>query len=296
MGESECFGPAQKRVNLIPAFPVTEERGKLLPLSDELQLRNALWADDTLRERFISANPAGLSSADLAVVASWRYRLAGSFYIIRTLKKYTVFLSEDTPPRAYGVLGLSSPIEELARGPLPVLAQTVLLPFEDKIIYDGLLQWYAVVFGPGIRARLNTEYRNAQEREGIITTLEPANHPADPQKMRTGVLVRNARIVQSFRKELSSTGLSPKMVAQHVSTIENFAQTSLLEHDPPRGLRDTRLSDVQSYLRTYGNKTVTTSFKRFLRFLEETGRMDYEHADAIRAWLKQAAAEPHTYQ
>jgi hypothetical protein len=217
-----------EQLHLVSAFPVSEERGVLLPLSDELQLRNALWADDTLRERFISSNPAGLSSTDLAVVTSWRYRLAGSFYIVRTLKKYTVFLSEDTPPRAYGVLGLSSPIEELARDPLPVLAQTVLLPFEDKIIYDGLLQWYAVVFGPGIRARLNTEYRNAQEREGIITTLEPANHLADPQKMRTGVLVRNGRIVRSFRKGLSSKRLSPKMVEQHVSTIENFAQTSLL--------------------------------------------------------------------
>ena len=285
-----------EQLHLVPALPVSEEGGELLPLSDELQLRNALWADDSLRERFISANPASLASTDLAVVMSWRNRLAGSFYIVRTLKKYTVFLSEDTPPRAYGVLGLSSPIEELARGPLPVLAQTVLLPFEDKIIYDGLLQWYAVVFGPGIRARLNTEYRNAQEREGIITTLEPANHPADPQKMRTGVLVRNGRIAQSFRKELSSKGLSPKMVEQHMSTIENFAQTSLLEHDPPRGLLDTRLADVQSYLRTHANKTVTTSFKRFIRFLEETGRMDYEHAEAIRAWLKQASTEPHTYR
>ncbi len=280
--------------HLVPAFPASEERGELLPLSDELQLRNALWADDTLRERFISANPAGLSSADLAVVTSWRYRRAGSFYIVRTLKKYTVFLSEDAPPRAYGVLGLSSPIEELARGPLPVLAQTVLLPFEEKIIYDGLLQWYAVVFGPGIRARLNTAYRNAQEREGIITTLEPANHPADPQKLRTAVLVRSARIIQAFRKDLSSKGLSPKMVEQHGRTIEDFAQTSLLEHDPPHGLLDTRLSDVQSYLRTHGNKTVTTSFKRFIRFLEETGRMDYEHAEVLRAWLKQASTEPHT--
>jgi hypothetical protein len=51
-----------EQVHLVPAFPVSEERGKLLPLSDELQLRNALWADDMLRERFISANPAGLSS------------------------------------------------------------------------------------------------------------------------------------------------------------------------------------------------------------------------------------------
>jgi hypothetical protein len=180
---------------LVPTFPASEERNGLLPLSDEMHLRNALWADDGLRERFIAANPADLASADLAVVASWRYRRAGAFYIVRALKKYTVFLSEDAPPRAYGVLGLSSPIKELTRGPLPVLAQTVLLPFEGQIIYDGLLQWYAVVFGPGIRARLNAEYRNAQEREGIITTLGPLNHPADPREGLAAVFARNARIL-----------------------------------------------------------------------------------------------------
>ncbi len=279
-----------ERQDLIPAFPASEERNGLLPLSDELQLRNALWADDGLRERFISANPAGLSSADLAVVASWRYRRAGSFYIVRALKKYTVFLSEDLPPRAYGVLGLSTPIEELVRGPLPVLAQTVLLPFEGRIIYDGLLQWYAVVFGPGVRSRLNTQYRNAQEREGVITTLEPANLLADPQERRTAMLARNTKIVQAFRKDLSSKRLSPKTVEQHVGTIEDFARTSLLEYDPPRGLLDTRLADVQSYLHAHGNKTVTTSFKRFVRFLEETERMDYEQAEVLREWLKQASA------
>jgi hypothetical protein len=284
------------QLHLVPAFPASEERNGLLPLSDELHLRNALWADDGLRERFISANPAGLSSADLAVVARWRYRRAGSFYIVRALKKYTVFLSEDAPPRAYGVLGLSTPIEELARGPLPVLAQTVLLPFEGKIIYDGLLQWYAVVFGPGIRARLNAEYRNAQEREGVITTLEPADLPVDPQQGRIAVLARNTKTLQAFRKDLSSKGLSPNSVEQHVGTIEDFAQTCGLSHDSPRGLLDTRLADVQSYLHAYGNKTVTTSFKRFVRFLQETGRMDDEHAEVLREWLKQATGEPGTHQ
>jgi hypothetical protein len=275
--------------HLVPAFPTAEEDASL-PLSDEMQLRNALWANDALRERFVTVNPARLDASDLAVVASWQYRRAGAFYIVRSLKKYTVFLSEDIPPRAYGVLGLSTPIEELAKRPLPVFAQAVLLPFEDTIIYDGLLQWYAVVFGPGIRSRLNAEYRNAQEREGIITTLGPARTVADLQEERTAVLARNARILQTFRNELSSKGLSPKMVEQHAGTIEDFAQTCLLEHEPPRGLLDTRLSDVQSYLRTHGNKAVTTSFKRFVRFLEETGRMDYEQAEVLREWLKQASS------
>jgi len=272
---------------LVPAFPASEDRNGLLPLSDEMRLRNALWADDGLRERFITTNPAGLSSADLAVVASWQYRHAGSFYLVRSLKKYMVFLSEDVPPQAYGVLGLSTPIEELARRPLPVFVQAVLLPFEDKIIYDGLLQWYAVVFGPAIRARLNVEYRNAQEREGIITTLGLARTATDVQEVRSAVLARNARILQAFRKELSSKGLSPKMVEQHAGTIEDFARTCLLEYEPPRGLLDTRLADVQSYVRAHGNKTVVTSFKRFTRFLEETGRMDYEQAEILREWLKQ---------
>src|SRR5260370_2242660 len=207
------------QLHLVPAFPASEERNGLLPLSDELQLRDALLADDERRDRSISANPAGLSSADLAVVASWRYRRAGSFYIVRALKKHAVFLSEDAPPRAYGVLGLSTPIEELARGPLPVLAQTVLLPFEGQIIYDGLLQWYAVVFGPGIRARLNVEYRNAQEREGGITTLDPAGLPADPQEGRTAVLARNTKNFQSVRKDLSSKGLSSKTEERHDGTM-----------------------------------------------------------------------------
>ena len=43
-------------------------------------------------------------------------------------------------------------------------------------------------------------------------------------------------------------------------------------------------------LRTHGTKTVTTSFKRFVRFLEETGRMDYEQAEVLREWLKQTSA------
>jgi hypothetical protein len=126
----------------------------------------------------------------------------------------------------------------MVRLPLPVYVQAVLLPFEGQIIYDGLLQSYAVVFGPGIRARLNEEYRNA--REGIITTLGPARLTADRQQGRTTVLARNARVLQAFRKNLSSKGLSPKTVEQHVGTIEDFAQTSLLGHDPPRGLLDSQ--------------------------------------------------------
>ena len=81
--------------------------------------------------------------------------LHGKFYVFRELKKYTVFLSTTSPAIAYGVLALSQPFEELIGPYLPVLTQTVLLPFKGMIVYDGLMSSYNISFGPGIR-RIST--------------------------------------------------------------------------------------------------------------------------------------------
>jgi hypothetical protein len=103
-----------------------------------------------------------------------------------------VFLSTEEPPIAYGVLALSQPFEELVGPYLPVLAQTVLLPFKDLIVYDALLNAYRISFGPGIRRSLNESYEEAKARHGIITSLPmsarplPANAPkAKPRPKAT---------------------------------------------------------------------------------------------------------------
>jgi hypothetical protein len=271
---------------LISDFPVSGEEGALPP-PDEMELRNALWADETLLERFIAANPAGLSSADLAMVESWRrYRIAGGFYILRALKAYTVFLSDRAPQHAYGVLGLLRPIEEVAPMPLPLYSEVVLLPFEGQIIYDGMLHSYAVSLGPNIRRRLNETYRNAQEREGIITSLVPVDTSVSEQ--RTLIESRNAKLLQAFRQHLTKAGLSLKMVEQHAGNIEAFAQAVLVKQDPPQGLLEITLAELQAYLLTAKTKSTPISFKRFVRFLAETGRMEFEEAQTLLQVLKQA--------
>jgi hypothetical protein len=270
---------------LVPAFPAREQEAALSP-ADEMQLRNVLWADETLLEHFIATNPAGLSSPDLAIVASWRSRLGGGFFVVRALKNYTVFLSDHAPYHAYGVLGLLRSIEEAVGLSLPFYTQAVLLPFEGQITYDGLLHSYAASFGPGIRRRLTEAYRNAQEREGIITSLVPAAS-ASVHEQRAQVEGRNAKLLQVFRQHLIQAGLSLKMVEQHVRTIEAFAQAVLVSQDPPRGLLELTPADLQAYLRATRTKTTATSFKRFVRFLVETGRMEDEQTEALRQVLKQ---------
>ena len=278
------------QLQLVPAFPAAPGKEEI-STADIIQVRDALWADDALREQFIAENPAQLSAADLALVASWQYRLAGTFYIFRSLQHYTIFLSTTTPARAYGVLGLVSTFEETVPLPLPVYTQAVLLPFEHYITYDSLLTSYNVVFGPGYRGDLQEIYRNIQEREGIITSLLPEDQAAREANQRTGMLARNRKVFTAFRRELRKAGLSPQTVETHVATIADFVYTILLDADPPRGVLDLTFADIQSYLSETSGKQPLTSFKRFVRFLLNTGRIDYGAGENLYDLLKEVSKE-----
>jgi len=99
------------------------------------------------------------------------------FYVFRKLAKYTVFLSTADAAIAYGVFPLSQPFEDLIGPHLPVLTQTVLLPFKGVIVYDGLMSSFNISFGPGIRRGLNESFKEAKARHGIITSLPMSNEP-----------------------------------------------------------------------------------------------------------------------
>lgn len=256
---------------LVDSFPSTWGKASVEP-SQARVLGDALWEDDSLREGFIAHNPAKLSAADLALVASWQHRVAGKFFVIRYLKKYTVFLLPEEPFRAYAVLGLVSPIEEILGPYFPVYVNAVLLPFEGKIIYDSLLIPYNVSFGSGIRRDLNDSYRDAQEHDGLITTLVP-DAKASPDDVRKSIQVRNKKVLVAFQKELGQAGLSPKMMEQHREVLAAFAERYLLAAKPPRALLDLTSGDIKAYLASE-KKATPVSFKRFIQFLRNTGRLE----------------------
>ena len=54
---------------------------------------------------------------------------------------------------------------------LPIMLNTVLLPFEDKIVYDSFLSSYHLSFGDGIMEMLEKDYKNAMESFGVITKI-----------------------------------------------------------------------------------------------------------------------------
>jgi hypothetical protein len=280
---------ANRRLKLVRDLPESPRVGSI-DVQDAFKVATAVWADDALRHSFIEENPASLPPEDLALARSWDRRVAGDFYIFRFLKKYTVLIGSGDPAPVYGVLGLVSPIEEVVPNPVPTLVRMTLLPFEGRITYDGLLAPYSVYFGSGIRSNLNDIYRSASERGTIITSLEAAA-VAMPQQSRAQIAKDNKKLITEFRRDLAQSNLSMKMIVQHTENIETFARAYLLEQVPPRRLIELTSADIaawlaQTKLPQAAHKTLVTSFKRFVRFLYDSFRIEDTAAEQMRQILK----------
>jgi hypothetical protein len=156
-----------KRLNVVADDLATPEEFASLPPEARLKVRDAFVAHLDLIDSFTSENPANLPEDELDIVRAWRHFVAGKFYAFLELKKHTVFLSSTDPVTAYGVLALSQPFEELIGPFLPIMTQTVLLPFKGKIVYDGLISRFSISFGSGIKRMLSESFTQAKQRQGL---------------------------------------------------------------------------------------------------------------------------------
>ena len=164
---------ANQQLRIVGGVPKLEKFMEL-PLERKLKARNALYGHIALIDSFVAENPFNFSPWELKIVAGWKNPVKGTFYLLRYLKKYAIFLDDETPPKAYGVVALTDTFEEILGPGLPIMLEAVLLPFKGQIVYDGFLVPNSVIFGGGIRMELNDDYQEAKHRSGIITSLPPS--------------------------------------------------------------------------------------------------------------------------
>ena len=216
------------RLKTLPDQPGDPGEFYALEAEERVKVRDALHAQPGLIDEFVAGNPFGFGRDEMEVVRSWKHALVGSFYIFRRLKHYTVFLSSEGAPKAYGVLALADPFEDLIGRYLPKLIQTVLLPFQGKIVYDGLLSGYNLSFGGGIKRMLNDSYRRAKTDFGIITSLPFGGEVEEPEPAILGFPAK----VETSRAEDAPT--FPLRLTQ----AQRRAVAGLLPHREPHLLLD----------------------------------------------------------
>jgi hypothetical protein len=142
------------------------------PWQVKLACREMIYEPWPLIDDFLTAHGDTLSVEEQQIVAAWTCFIRGTFVVLRHLKHYTIFLHSTSPPHAYGVLGLTTDLEDLLPKPrLPLGVNTVLLPYQGRVVYDGWLSVYDVIIGPHMRRGLNEDYKNIKSAGRFFTAL-----------------------------------------------------------------------------------------------------------------------------
>ena len=138
------------------------------------KIREQLWGDPEVINEFIS-NSDSLTEEEVALLKSWKkYYIKGQFVVAKYTPLYAVLMNVDTieDSELYAVKGMTTSVSEAINRRLPVMLETVLLPFGDKIIYDSFMASYNVEYGSGITDMLVREYTELENSHGIITSLQ----------------------------------------------------------------------------------------------------------------------------
>src|SRR5205823_3078628 len=126
-------------------------------------------------------------------------------------------------------------------------------------------------------------YKDAKEREAIITSLLPAT--VSDEERETAARATNAKVLEAFRAHLYGSKLGPKVVERDLDNVTSFAEDFLLAQPDRLSLRDFGSHDVKDYLahiratmtpKELQRRKIELSLKRFIRFLLDTDRMDID--------------------
>ena len=222
-----------QRLQLYPDIETLDDF-KAAPIESRLQIRDAVYENAELIGAFIQENPNHLSAEHLAMVAEWKQFVAGEFYIERLLKKYAVFIGSDN--KVYAVLGLHDAFDDMFHPrELPRYVKAVLLPFQGKIVYDGLLQGYNVFFGRGISSGLKETYMAAKQNDRIIETLAPQPAKAKAKAKRKAAKDWRAEIEElaAKAKPLRAGADQPAVVRPAFSLVKASVELAQLAVSTP---------------------------------------------------------------
>jgi len=156
---------------------------KSINVQPAIKVRDEMFANPSWIDEYLQKYCDGYTDEERDILIGWRrHFVKESFVIMKQLSRYTVFMASgkgdgedddgDDTACLYGVVGLNHPIADIyGVDALPLMAETVILPFCGKIVYDGMVVSYRISFGAGARRSFNESYIKSKETYGIATSL-----------------------------------------------------------------------------------------------------------------------------
>ncbi|NQU88426.1 MAG: hypothetical protein HQ541_21990 [Mariniphaga sp.] len=137
------------------------------PIEAKSEARNFFNANSYLLHEYIEKN-SNLPGSDKEILLGFNLKLSSKFVILKQLKSYAIFMDIETD-KFYAVLALFDPFQKIIDC-LPVLVKATILPFNDKIIYDGFLTRETYI-GKNMEKNMLNQYKESKVNKLIIKRL-----------------------------------------------------------------------------------------------------------------------------
>ena len=135
-------------------------------LDDYKEARDILFDNPTDIIHEFTDLAENLGEQHLLMLENIQNGIKDTFIYLKTLKKHSLLLSSSTN-KIYCVLGISDSIEKILPSKFTII-ETVILNFENIIIWDGLISHQNLTIGPNMRKDMNAHYKKTKENKELI--------------------------------------------------------------------------------------------------------------------------------
>ena len=104
------------------------------------RFRDAWYADPLIIDAFLEKHGDAINAQEKEILLSWKKPIIGRFLCMKYFPEYAVVkLLDENDDNFYGILALTQDFEKVIPQTPPSVIDTALLPFGDKIIWDGFV-------------------------------------------------------------------------------------------------------------------------------------------------------------
>lgn len=157
-----------KKLKILKNFDEKDDFLKTTP-EKQMELRKKIYEKmNFYLDDFINS---GLNNEESEIVKSWKHHVKSRFIMYKHLSNYTIFI-DTNDNKVYGIFGILTDLEDLIPDyALPIMLETVILPFKNQITYSGIFSSFSLQFGSNIKKGFDQTYQEKKLSNEIITAL-----------------------------------------------------------------------------------------------------------------------------
>jgi len=121
-------------------------------------------------DEYLKTEQESLNTLELKTITNFKHILYDQFIIMERINNSEVLAWNTNNKKIYLVYGLYDPIAKIVPE-LPCIASLILLEYEERIVFDGLMGVNRITIGNNMLLDMVEEYRELRDTNGVVLKL-----------------------------------------------------------------------------------------------------------------------------